>query len=555
VKISATSAAFLFLCSIPTFAQQPTITAGGVVNAASFLPNGVPGAGIAQGAIFSITGTNLGSTPMTQASYPLTTNLAGTSVQVTVNGTPVDTLIISAVNTQVTALLPSTTPTGTGTVTVSYNGQASATAPIVVVPSAFGIYTVDQQGDGPATVTQSDGQTPVTLTAPATPGQALILTGTGLGAYNGDETNPPVGVDLSSTVTLWVGNQQAAVSYAGRSVANPQAGVDEIDFTVPAGVNGCYVPIAVVVNGIVSNFASTSVSPDGSTCSDPAGLPSTAINQVAAGGNLRVGFIELQRIAFNATVPILGSVNIKQDRGAAYFYNFDNNALLASRGISSISSYSSCTVLVCTGNSCIPDNSALSVPRLDAGPSIGITGPSGSATLPVSTNVGEYHGPLGPSGLTGSNFLNPGAYTATGSGGADVGAFTANLTVPALLKWTNQSSFTGSIDRSQNLTITWSGGADPDYVAIFGSSTSSTTPQVTATFVCTEKASAGTFSVPSYVLEALPASGNISESGVSLPGGFLLVGNYPLSNTFTAPGLDVGYFTHTVVNGINIGYK
>jgi hypothetical protein len=212
-------------------------------------------------------------------------------------------------------------------------------------------------------------------------------------------------------------------------------------------------------------------------------------------------------------------------------------------------------VLVCTGTTCIPDNSALDVQRLDAGPSIKITGPAGAATLPLSSNVGEYHGPLGATGLTGSSFLNPGAYTAAGTGGKDVGAFTGNLTVPALLNWSNQSSITGSIDRTKSLTINWTGGNASDYVAILGSSTSASTPQVTVTFVCTEKASAATFSVPSYVLGMLPVSGNVTQSGVSLAGGFLLVGNFPLSNPFTVPGLDVAFFTHTVVNGINIPYK
>ena len=536
---------------------QPSITAGGVTNAASFLPRGLPNSGIAQGSIFNIAGSKLGPGAQMQATYPLTTNLGGTSVQVKIGGTTVNALVVSTASNQVQALLPSTAPTGSGTVTVSFNGTASATAPIEVVASAFGIYTTDQAGDGPAAITDVTSGQSVTLTTPAIPGDSAMLTGTGLGAYSGDETNPPSQADLSSMVTLYVGNQQAMVSYAGRSSSVGQPGVDEIDFTVPT-VSGCYVPVVVVINGIVSNFAAMSVSPDGTTCSDPAGLPSTAIDQVAAGGNLKVGFIELQRIAFNATVPVFGSLLIKQDRGAAYFYNFNNAALLASRGLSQISSFSSCTVLVCTGNTCIPDNSALQVPRLDAGPSIGISGPAGDTSLPVSSNVGEYHGPLGASGLTGQNFLNPGPYTASAAGGSDVGQFTDNLTIPQPINWTNQASFTGGIDRTKDMTINWTGGNSTDYVAIFGSSSSvnsAATPQVTVTFVCTEVASAGTFTVPSYVLEALPVSGSISQSGISIPGGFLLVGNYPLSNTFTAPGLDVGYFTHTIVSGINAAYK
>lgn len=78
---------------------------------------------------------------------------------------------------------------------------------------------------------------------------------------------------------------------------------------------------------------------------------------------------------------------------------------------------------------------------------------------------------------------------------------------------------------------------------------------MTVTFVCTAPASAGTFTIPSFVLSALPASGNITLDGISGTGGFLLFGNYPLSNTFTAPGLDLGFFAETVVNGINIPYK
>ena len=195
-----------------------------------------------------------------------------------------------------------------------------------------------------------------------------------------------------------------------------------------------------------------------------------------------------------------------------------------------------------TGTTCVPNNTALSVPRLAAGPNITITGPSGTAVLPPSTNTGEYHGPLGSSGTFGSSFLVPGAYTASnGPGGADVGAFTANLTIGTPLTWTNQSSYGSSVTRANGLTITWSGGSANDYVAMFGSSTS-VDGSVTSTFVCTEKNSVGTFTVPAYVLSALPVSGTLTQSGVTIPAGFLLVGEYPHSTTFTAPGLDFGYF-------------
>jgi uncharacterized protein (TIGR03437 family) len=554
VKALILASALVVMCGLPILAQ-PTISS--VVSSATYLPAGLPNSGIAQGSIFVIFGSNMGPATLAQVqAYPVPTELSGTSVTVTVGGMAVKALMVYTSAGQVAAILPSTTPTGTGTVTVTYNGQTSTSIPLTVVTSSFGMYTLSQDGTGPAVVT-TPGYQAITLTAPAKPGDTLILWGTGLGPYSGDETQPPVETGLDVDASVYVGDVAATISYKGRS-SSP--GLDQINFAVPAGVTGCYVPIAVVVNGTVSNFGSISISTDGSTCSDPAGLPSSAINQVANNGHLKVGFIELQRVAFTATVPLIGPVNVKQDRGAAYFYNFDDRALIASRGLSSISSFSSCTVLVCSNSdTCIPDNTALNVPQLSAGSSVTITGPNGSTVLPLAANhVGEYHGALGSTGLTGSSYLVPGSYTASNSGGSDVPSFTADLTIGSPLTWTNQDavSKTGSIDRTKDLTINYSGGASGDYVAILGSSTSTTAAQhVTVTFVCTEKASAGSFTIPSFVLSALPVSDTISISGVSGEGGFLLLGNYPLSNTFSAPGLDLGFFSETVVNGINIPFN
>jgi uncharacterized protein (TIGR03437 family) len=533
---------------------QPTIAA--IESSATYLPPGLPNSGIAEGSIFVIFGSNMGPSTLEQVqAYPLSTALSGTSVTVTVNGTASQAYMIYTSAGQLAALLPSSTPVGTGTVTVTYNSQTSATLPVTVVTSNFGIYTLSQGGSGPAVVT-TPGYKVITLTSPATPAETLILWGTGLGPYSGNETEPPVEKPLNVKASVYVGDVLATISYEGPS-SSP--GLDQINFAVPAGVTGCYVPIAVVVGGIVSNFGSISISTDGSTCSDPAGLPSSAINQVASTNSLKVGFIELQKIAFSATVPILGSVDVKQDRGAAYFYDFNDQELLASRGLSSISSFNSCTVLVCNNSStCIPDNTALNVPQISAGTQITITGPAGNAVLPLSSGkLGEYHGPLGSSTVVGgADFLQPGAYTASnGSGGASVGGFTADLTIGSPLTWTNQNTISAlsSVDRTKDLTITFSGGATGDYVAILGSSTSATA-NVTVTLICTAPVSAGTFTIPAFVLSALPASGSITIDGISGPGGFLLFGNYPLSNTFKAPGLDLGFFSETIVTGINIPF-
>src|SRR3990172_10846387 len=116
----------LFAFPFVAIAQQPSIAADGIRNGASYALSGMPNAGIAQGSIFVIFGSNLGPASLVQvSSFPLPTfeGLAGTSVKVSVGGTTVDAIMLYTVATQVAAVLPSSTPLGTGTVTVTYNGQ------------------------------------------------------------------------------------------------------------------------------------------------------------------------------------------------------------------------------------------------------------------------------------------------------------------------------------------------------------------------------------------------------------------------------------------------
>lgn len=75
-------------------AVQPTINA--VVNAGSRHPAASPFYGIAQGALFAITGKGLGPDPLQQASFPLptTTGLGGVTVQAIVGGATVDCILV-----------------------------------------------------------------------------------------------------------------------------------------------------------------------------------------------------------------------------------------------------------------------------------------------------------------------------------------------------------------------------------------------------------------------------------------------------------------------------
>src|SRR5438270_5680241 len=229
---------------------QPTITPNGVVNAASYLSQAYTNYGIARGSMFLVFGSALGPVNLVQAtSFPLPTSdgLAGTRVLISIGAYNAACPMVYTSLTQIAAIMPSAAPEGDGTLVVSYQNQASTSVPIHVTRSAFGIFTRNQAGTGPAIVQNFVSQTSTPLNSlitSATAGQTMILWGTGLGPANGDETAAPIPGALPHLDSLYVGGVPATVRYAGRSGCC--AGVDQIIFDVPAGVSGCYVPVAAV---------------------------------------------------------------------------------------------------------------------------------------------------------------------------------------------------------------------------------------------------------------------------------------------------------------------
>src|SRR6185436_16453778 len=128
-----------------TATAQPVITAGGVVNGASYLP------GIAPGSIFVIKGSGLGPATLLQASsLPYLTSLSNTSITFTpvAGGAPIQALMVYTWDAQLAALLPSSAAPGEYNVTVSYNGVTSAPAAATVVARNFGFVTQASSGAG-----------------------------------------------------------------------------------------------------------------------------------------------------------------------------------------------------------------------------------------------------------------------------------------------------------------------------------------------------------------------------------------------------------------------
>ncbi len=490
----------------------PKIT--GVQNNYSYLTPGLPNYGIAPGTLFIIKGATLASATSVSAlqdpSVGIPTLLNGASVSVTVGGVTTTPGIYYAIATQIAAVLPSNTPAGTGTVTVTYAGAASNAQSIVVVPTALGLDTYYGTGSGLGVATNATTGTLYSYTNSIPPGTTVVLWGSGLGSTGDSDTkNTSTPHAVSNPPTFYVGGVQVAPAYAGRSV---YPGVDQINLTIPTNApTGCGISVVAVSGSGSSAIVSNNITlPIGNgVCSDP--LLGYNGNQLSGGST-------------QATNVNIGGVSIGQStspQGEMTFVSasFDNIVTPAgSSAPNSVVSLGSCFVSTpAGGGGPIP-----TITGLDAG-TITVTGPAGSQPLTEVANP-LTNAPTGAySAQVANSFLPPtgGAFTFTGSGGKDVGSFTASLSFGNILTWTNMSSIT-TVSRATGQNITWSGGTPSSTVYVTGSSSAN---GASATFVCYAPVSAGQLTVPNYVLLALPAGpGSLGLANASTPGMFTASG-------------------------------
>ena len=136
---------------------------------------------------------------------------------------------------------------------------------------------------------------------------------------------------------------------------------------------------------------------------------------------------------------------------------------------------------------------------LDAG-TITVSGPN----LPSGTVIPKAITQPGPSydfmAATGTTLANGGTYTISGSGGTQVGPFTASMTLPQSFTVTNWDAITG-INRASGLTVNWS-GTGFNTVVITATGQSLATSE-TVTVSCVVAGSLGTYSIPQGALAML----------------------------------------------------
>jgi uncharacterized protein (TIGR03437 family) len=509
-----------------TPAGDPTFS--GIVNAASNLPPGFPNAGLAQGSIITIYGNNLGPAALTQPGViPVPTTVAGTSVSISVAGTTTNAPILYTVASQIGAVVPSNTPVGNGQLTVTYSGN-SASTPVTVVQSNFGIVTVNTSGSGPAVITFPN-YSPVSATNSAKPGDELVLWGTGLGPLPAGQSDASgaVGGNLPTPIEVFVGGVQATVLYQGRT---PTAvGLDQINFIVPPNAPmGCNVGVIVQTStpATVSNAPTMAIAAtDGAPCSDPTQtIPTSSLSLSSA----TVVFVNLEQnaaLSVSGTPPNTMTSTTTTASATAGFLQFSNAQMTSQfSSINAEPSLGSCL----TGTVAGPGGGGGPMATfLDGGSTVTLTPPSGPAIAMPSVGTGVYQNmnlTTIPSGMY--NFSN-------GAGGASVGPLNFNFPVASQVIWTNEIAVaTAVIDRTQPLTITWSGGDANGFVDITGQTQlgPAAAPTFTTYFDCAAPSSAGTFTIPpAILLSMVPGPSGYGSIQVSTE-------TFPYTSTVSIPG-------------------
>jgi uncharacterized protein (TIGR03437 family) len=213
--------------------NQAAGTITGVANAGSFQP------GFAAATWVSVFGTNLSQLTYTwQASDfvngMLPTTLEGVSV--TINGVAAYVEYISP--TQINVLAPDDATVGNVQIQVTTAQQASNS------------FTTPKQQFAPAFFT-IDGGAYVAAAQPATPGEIIVLYGTGFGPANPSVPTAQLvtaPTTLANSVQIAIGGVNAVVVYAGLV----EAGLYQFNVTVPASLPAGDASVVATVGGVQS---------------------------------------------------------------------------------------------------------------------------------------------------------------------------------------------------------------------------------------------------------------------------------------------------------------
>jgi hypothetical protein len=115
------------------------------------------------------------------------------------------------------------------------------------------------------------------------------------------------------------------------------------------------------------------------------------------------------------------------------------------------------------------------------------------------------------------------------------------------------SAIPSSVDRSQGVTLTWTGG-NPSGIARIGAGSEiiNAAGELSVQVQCSAPVAAGHFTIPPSALLALPPSA-LTVVGKILPSTTISLGTYD-QTSFTAPGFDAAIVTVSVQDSLTVPF-
>jgi len=248
---------------LASFQRPFTLTAAGIVNAASYA-----GGGVSPGEIITIFGWQIGPADLTtlqlDANGLVATTLAGT--RVLFDNVPAPLVYVS--RNQLSAIVPYAVSTrSTNAVQVSLNGQTTPAVSVPILAAVPGLFSANSSGQGQASILNQNG-TVNSTTNPAKRGEVVVLFGTGEGqttpgGVDGKvATAQPLPAPRLQPVTALLGGPKgpgisAPVLYAG-AAPSLVAGVLQVNISIPQEAPTGNVPVAISL-GTTGSIVMTTV--------------------------------------------------------------------------------------------------------------------------------------------------------------------------------------------------------------------------------------------------------------------------------------------------------
>ena len=500
---------------------QPSVTS---VNNAASARVGLLNPRLAPGAWMSIRGRNLGPTSAIYGDAP-TNLLGGSSVQIVAGGAQFDAPLIYASAGELLARVPNDVPVGEASITIrAASGTTGDAGKFTVAASNFAVFTANRNDDAASMFTQfrTGGFYYLNeLESPAKPGDEINLWGTGLGSED-------------AAVEILVNDKAAEIVAKSKG----ENGLDRVRIKIPAGAEGCGLPVFAKFGDASAPVGMISVASDGRTCLDRGGFTADDIAKAQSAGGLKAAYLFLMRFgqpggggAFDIGFANFSRVSYDLIRG--FRSNWSQNIPGACYAANTDSEFSFGAGM--PGADFFDDFYPFGETPLDAGPQIDVRGPGGPQQM-QKVDAGYYSGLFLNFTNPTVSYFSPGDYTLSGNG-PGTGSFSANVKIGTPVTFTGVPA-QANINRGQDYKINWTGGAPGDRVWIVGYSveTNGFTFVRAGLVSCYALAQNGSLTIPAAALQFLPAN--------SMPGmGFLMLYSAAAPQRFqpSGGGLDAGY--------------